>query len=112
MTINEIKAIFEDLEQNGALAIYGIRTQDEEFEPEGEAMTHLSHIWDNDDDTGDTLDGVCASTADFIEMHDQSRGFGYYMGEHCAIIGGNHYSYGEDDGEIIITDPVVIKIIR
>lgn len=34
-----------------------------------------------------------------------------YYGDRAAIVAGNSYEYGEDDGEIIIADPVVIEII-
>lgn len=108
MTINEIKAIFEELEMDGEFAVYGIRTQEEEFESVGEPMTHVSHIWVDGDETDEELDGVCASMIGGIAAHVN----GYYYGGHCAIIGGDHYTYGEDDHEIIIRDPVVVRIIK
>lgn len=108
MSINEIKSIMEDLEWDGEYEVYGIRTQDEEFDAEGETMTHVSHIWDDGEDTDEELDGVCASTIKGIAEHVN----GTYYGRHCAIIAGNDYTWGEDANEIIITDPVVIRIIK
>jgi hypothetical protein len=35
----------------------------------------------------------------------------YIAPRHIAVIAGNSYEYGEDAGEVIISDPVVISII-
>lgn len=76
----------------------GIRVQEEEFEL-GE-MTHVSHVWDDGDDTGEELSGVCATRI-------QSSVFPQYFGNHVAIVCGDRAEYGEDDGEIIIEDATV-----
>ncbi len=81
----------------------GVRVQEQEFEL-GE-MDHVSHVWDNGDDTGEELNGVCALKADALELAEM------YFGEHAAIIAGNSIEYGEDVGEIIISDAVVIEIL-
>ena len=36
---------------------------------------------------------------------------GYYYGNYVAVIAGNSWDYGEDDGEIVIHDPTVIEIL-
>lgn len=36
---------------------------------------------------------------------------GNYHGDHVAIIAGDDYIYGDDPGEIVISDPVVIAIL-
>lgn len=86
--------------------VVGIRVQEEPFRL-GE-MDHVSHIWDDGEDTGEELDGVCtvsSTVADRVfKMLD-------YYGEHVAIIAGNEYRWGQDYGEIIIRDPVVVEIL-
>lgn len=93
--------------------IIGIRTQEEPFELG--RINHTSHIWDNGDDTGDTLDGISATiiNSQAIIMHSDEHTYfsGFYFGNHKAIIGGNRFEYGEDDGELIIKDPVVVGIL-
>lgn len=90
----------------------GIRTQDEAFAP-GE-LAHRSHVWADGDDTGEELDGVSATdiNSHCIRMHCDDVINGRYIGDHCAIIAGNSAQWGEDEGEIVISDPVVIHIIR
>ena len=34
-----------------------------------------------------------------------------YFGAYVAVVAGNEYEYGEDAGEIIIRDPVVVAVI-
>ena len=36
---------------------------------------------------------------------------GYYYGDYVAVIAGNAWDYGEDAGEIVIHDPIVIEIL-
>lgn len=81
----------------------GIRVQEVPFEL-GE-MTHCSHVWDDGEDTGVELSGVCVLDSGRAELFDR------YFGDHIAIIAGNEYEYGEDDGEIILKDAVVIDIL-
>ncbi len=81
----------------------GIRVQEHPFEIGG--LDHLSHVWVDGDDTGEELDGVCAVLGRAIHLSHQ------YFGDHVAIIGGNRGTYGEDPGEIIISDPVVLEVL-
>lgn len=82
----------------------GIRVQDD-YTFELGMLNHVSHIWDDGDDTGEELPGVCVIRADRAELANT------YYGDHIAIIGGNHIEYGEDDGELIVSDPVVIEVL-
>ena len=103
---NEIRAIKQTAEERGLNWEYefvGVRVQEQGFELG--AIEHLSHVWYNGDDTGVELDGVCACKLDRL-------GVNRYYGDHAAIICGNDAEYGEDDGEIIIRDAVVAKILR
>lgn len=97
----------------GKFAILGIRVQEEEF-----ALGSIDHrsINDPDDQEPEPLDGICtygigmyAGTAS--EAIHNASDFGL---PHAAIIAGNDYDdvNVNDEGEVIIKDPVVIKIIQ
>lgn len=83
--------------------VVGIRVQEQPFEL-GE-MAHVSHIWNDGEDTGAELNGVCAVKIDQVQFDHQ------YFGDHVAIIAGNKYEYGEDPGEIIIENAVVVEVL-
>lgn len=84
----------------------GVRVRDVPFAPG--PMSHRSHIWDDGDDTGEELPGVSAMRWDSI---DAAQRHGYYYGDYVAVIAGNAWDYGEDAGEIVIHDPIVIEIL-
>lgn len=96
----------------GEYAVVAIRTQEEPFEL-GE-IDHLSHAWDDGDDTGEEIDGLSATTVKSarIDMHtaEYSPSHGFYYGNHAAIVCGNDYEMGEDEGEVVISDPVCVHI--
>lgn len=101
--IERIRGIVEEQELYFEYGYVGVRVQEEAFELG--ALNHCSHIWDNDEDTGEELDGACAIYVDHLEVA------GEYYGEHVAIICGNRAEFGEDVGEIIIEDAIVAAII-
>lgn len=82
----------------------GVRVQDVPFAL-GE-MEHKSHVWDDGDDTGEELDGVCVQDVKTLSKYHND-----YYGDYIAVVAGNDYSYGEDAGELIINDPVVVAIL-
>lgn len=84
----------------------GVRVQDVPFAPG--PMSHRSHVWDNGDDTGVELSGVSAMRWDSI---NEAQRYGHYYGDYVAVIAGDSWDYGEDAGEIVIHDPVVIEIL-
>lgn len=84
----------------------GVRVQDVPFALG--PMAHRSHVWYNGDDTGEELPGVSAMRWDSI---NEAQRNGYYYGDHVAVIAGNSWDYGEDAGEIVIHDPIVIEIL-
>lgn len=100
--ISRAKEIAEELFYD--YEIIGIRVQEEPFEL-GE-ISHLSHIWDDGEDTGDELNGICVQKVDTLDKYHNN-----YYGNHVAIIAGNTYTYGEDPGEVIIEDAIVVKIL-
>lgn len=82
----------------------GVRVQDEPFS--FGPILHRSHVWTNGDDTGVQLDGVCAQDVTTLTLYHN-----HYLGDHIAIVAGNDYQYGDDPGEIIFRDAVVVCII-
>ena len=100
--IKNIKKVAEEMDLSWDYEFVGVRVQEQEFELG--TIEHLSHVWDNGDDTGVELDGICVCKLDRL-------GVNQYFGGHVAIICGNEAEYGEDDGEIIIRDAEVVKVI-
>ena len=96
--IAKVREVVEENELDSKYGCIGIRVQEEPFEL-GE-MTHVSHVWDDGDDTGIELNGVCATNI-------SARQFPQYSGEHVALVCGNRYEMGEDEGEIVIEDATV-----
>lgn len=110
MTVKEIRELAEELRWE--YDTVGIRTQDVPFEI-GD-IDHVSKVWDDGDETGEELDGLCVTDvfANEIKMHLGLDDFGSYMGEHTAIVCGDLVEYGVDPGEKIIKNAVVVKIIK
>lgn len=100
--IEDIKNAVEEMDLDWDYEFVGVRVQEPEFEIG--TIDHISHVWDNGDDTGIELDGICACRINRL-------GANHYYGDHVAIICGNEGEYGEDDGEIIIRDATVVKVI-
>ena len=110
MTANEIRKIAEEYEMD--FDCIGIRTQEIPFEL-GE-ITHNSKAWVDGEETKEELDGICVTKIDSeaVKMHTGERKFGSYCGNHLAIIGGEIDTYGEDDGEVILKNAVVLYIVK
>ena len=102
--VERVKGIADGLDYD----YIGFRVQEVPFAL-GE-MNHRSHVWDDGDDTGEELGGVCA--IDVRSMFFRPSQYGEcYFGDYAAIVVGNHAEYGEDAGEIVISDPVVVEVI-
>lgn len=80
-----------------------IRVQEVPFEL-GE-MEHQSSVWVDGDETDEQLDGISTLSVKYAQNAE------FYFGDHLAIVAGNEYSYGQDAGEVIIRDPVVLEIL-
>jgi len=109
MTAAEIKEAAKryDIRQSDDFEGYewvGIRVQEQPFELGG--LNHRSSVWVDGDETGELLDGLCA--IDYRHLHNAQS----YYGDHMAIIAGNRATWGDDPGEIIIEDAVVVEIIK
>ena len=102
--IEQVKKIAEENDMD--YECIAIRVQEVPFEL-GE-MSHVSHRWDDGDDTGEELDGVSGTKVSSIKANASTT----YYGEYLAVIAGNYYTYGEDVGEVVIEDAKVIAIIK
>lgn len=100
--IETIKGIVDEMDLTYEYEYVGVRVQSQEFSLG--KMEHVSHVWDNGNDTGIELDGVCVSRI-------SSLGANEYWGEHVAIVCGYSAGYGEDDGELVVRDAEVVAVI-
>lgn len=96
--INKAREIVEEMELDNKYGYIGIRVQEQPFELG--ALDHVSHVWDDGDDLGIELNGVCVTSIN-------SRVFPEYYGDHIALVCGDCAEYGEDAGELILSDAVV-----
>ena len=112
-TVDEIRNIAEKYQEK--YDIVGIRTQDNPFKLG--TTKDFSPIWKDGEETDEIADGVIATKIDseLVAAHtdDAFRLCGMsYFGDYVAIVAGYEYSYSEDeDGEVIIHDPVVVEIL-
>ena len=106
MTVEDIREIAEKYSMDYEKVC--IRTQEVPFEL-GE-MTHESSVWVDGTETDETVDGLSATdcSSRCVKWHVD----GTYYGNYTAIVCGNDYEYGEDEGEIVLHDAVVVEIIK
>lgn len=114
LTIAQLRA--KRAQYKSLYPVIAIRTQDEPYV--AGVVAHKSNKWINGRETDAKLSGLSATnlrtrSAKAIKMHSSEHDTrsGYYYGKYQAIIGGTCYRYGEDAGEVIILDPVVIEIL-
>ena len=100
--IGNINRLIDELELDCEYDYIGVRVQETPFELG--PIDHLSHVWVDNEDTGEELPGICATRIN-------SLGENYYYGDHAAIICGYSAEYGQDVGEIIIADAIVAAVI-
>lgn len=84
----------------------GLRFQDEPMAV-GEVIDHISHVLDDYDDTGVELPGLCVLSKDAAD-----HASGYDWMKHCAIVGYDNLEYGQDYGEHIAQNPVVLEVLK
>ena len=94
--------------------VVAIRSQYEEFSLG--PINHQSCVWDDGEETDELLDGISATAIESYAMRAHSSEWdwqsGWYSGDHQAIICRNIYDMGQDDGEVVIEDPVIVAIIK
>jgi hypothetical protein len=93
---------------------YGIRwIHDSDPVSVGDSLPN-SYRWEDGESTGEELNGTSAieCTADdaergLIQIKDSYAS----KGDQIVLIGGNSREWGEDDGEILIKDAVVLAVV-
>lgn len=88
----------------------GIRIQEMPSEV-GKELTHNSHVWDDGEDTGEEIDGVCAIDPKQIQYLSRMEINMGYFGEYILIIGSDYAQHGADPAEIIMKKPTVLACI-
>lgn len=109
-SMNEIaKAInLNEIDEDGRYEYIGIRVQDDAYGMQvGQTVEHNSHVWIDGDETDEELNGVCAIYAEAIGRISTT-----YYGDTVIILGSQSAEYGEDDGEIIMQDAVVLAVMH
>jgi hypothetical protein len=110
MTASEIKKIAEKYKDE--YEYVGVRTQEEAFKLG--TLEHCSSVWDDGDETAEMLDGISVTDVDSValKMHTgEDMMCRSYYGDHLAIICGNYAQMGDDAGELVISDPVVVEVL-
>jgi hypothetical protein len=79
----------------------------------GQELNHHSHVWDDGEDTGEKLDGVCALEWEQFNRLDSFALATGYAGPYVLVLGtyGN-VEWGNDPAEIIMYSPVVLACVK
>jgi hypothetical protein len=72
----------------------------------GDIITKRSRVWVDNEPTNEYLSGVCAVNSEKINL----TGYGY-EGDTILILGSNNAEGGNDLGEMVLIEPVVLDII-
>jgi hypothetical protein len=119
LTSDSVASILHD-ESNSEYHAFGLRVMTKnpktgtEIEVRVGDTVSNSYQWDEGDSTGVDLGGVSVlnisrgSKPEYVSA--RIRQLKQYQGSKIVFIGGNRYEQGEDDNEIVISDPVVLKI--
>jgi len=89
----------------------GLRVQESDYGMTvGDKVDYQSKVWIDGEMTEDLIDGICCIGAS--EAARRTLSFGAYMGDVIVVLGSNRATNGEDDGELILRDAIVLDIIR
>ncbi len=90
----------------------GVRVQEETYGLSvGDTVEHKSKHWIDGEMTEEYTRGVCAISAEYARIRSIGD-FGGYPGKTILVLGSNYAEGGEDIGEIVLVDPVVLDIIQ
>lgn len=102
----------EDAIDRGGYGYYGIRIDDDAIYNVGDLVA-TSRVWLDNEPTADCLDGTCCVGIAYVEDIDKAiKTANTYCGDHVYLIGGDRLEYGEDEGEYIIKDAVVVAVLQ
>lgn len=94
---------------------YGIRTLRHDEECKIGAYCRNSYDWDHENDCSSEveLNGTCCTEIESPEITvEEISNVHKYGNGNIVIVAGDSREYGEDDGEIIIRNAVIVKILK
>lgn len=102
----------EDAIDRGGYGYYGIRVDYDVAYNVGD-HTATSRDWEDNEPTDNYLGGTCCVGIAYVDDIDRAIQIANtYYGDHVYLIGGDSMEYGEDDGEYIIKDAVVVAVLQ
>jgi len=105
--IHEIAKTLPDYDYDNV----GLRVQESDYGMiVGDKVSHFSQVWVDGDMTEELLEGICCIGAS--EAARRTLSFGAYSGNVILVLGSNRADSGEDDGELILWDAIILDIIR
>ena len=69
-------------------------------------VARRSRIWVDNEPTNEYLSGTCAVSSEKINL----TGYGY-IGDTILVLGSNNAEGGNDPGEIVMIDPIVLDVV-
>ena len=109
MTNEQIKEIAKKIQtSNYNYDFIGIRVQEENTNNIGDTIYHKSYVWDDGNITDEELNGICAIE---IQVARKLIDYGGYQGKYAYILGSDYCTKGNDVGEIIMKDAIVLDVI-
>ena len=82
---------------------FGLRVIETDENLDGEILP-ASHVWVDGECTEELLDGTCA-----IELSENAATLlSKYFGNTIVLLGANQCYYGEDEGELVLRDAIVL----
>lgn len=110
-----MKELIKNAIANSDYEYYGIRIDDSVSYQIGE-RTAKSRIWIDGECTDETLNGTSCVGIKFNASDDEIQMAiniaSQYYGDKVSLIASNNMEYGEDIGEYILKDAIVIKILK
>jgi len=106
------QAIIAAIEADGGIGEYGIRVLPDDDASQVGDMLAPSLVWDDGECTGKELPGTCAIgvTVNTVDASLRLVAAGGYIGKRLALIVGDRAESGEDAGERIIRNAVVLLV--
>jgi len=92
----------------GEYEYYGVRWVEDDLAIG--ATAPVSRVWVDGDPTDEVLDGACAVQVRTAQDIEHALAGGSYMGK-PVLLGCNRMSYGEDAGEIVMEDAIVLALV-
>jgi len=110
-TIREIAKKYQEERYTdyGIKKAVGIRIQESDYGLAiGDTVEHRSYVWDDGNQMDEQLEGVCAID---VNKALELEGYGGYDGNVAVVIESEEWDAGEDFGEIVMREAIVIDII-